>query len=253
MPINVYKINVSVNDSQGNRNWTIYQVTVIDLTFPKISFANGTAVNNTTFRRDWIYINTSVIEANFKNITFFLYNTTGLVSNVTNTSETFDYNFTSIVNLVDFNDSQLFFYNVTTCDTSSNCNSTGTRRINLQPSYVDFNVTNTTGTLDFYPTQSIQTEVEAWGQNSTQGGITIDNNLTNTIDVYVKLNETNTRIILKLSNSSTYSNSITINTSYQKIYGGLAVDAIEYIWAWADYNAPTIQWYPELEIKGLKV
>ncbi len=117
--------------------------------------------------------------------------------------------------------------------------------------YYDFNITNTTGTFDFYPTFAIQEEVEVWGQTNSVGAITIHNNLSEILDVYAKLNETNARITLKLSNSSTYSNAIILNTSYQLIFVNLTVDDTQYLWAWADYNAPTATWDPELEIKGV--
>ena len=139
-------------------------------------------------------------------------------------------------------------------DSSNNWNETINYTLKVGGrNYVDFNTTITTGiTFGFYPTQPVQTEVAAWGQTNALSAITMDNNLTEILDIFVKLNETNANIVLKLSNSSTYSDALTINTSYQKIYDNLSVDEIQYIWAWADHNAPTAVWDPKLEIMGVK-
>ncbi len=245
-----YWLNASLWDGYDSSADNATVNFTLDTTYPIIDFSGDTADNDSTFIRDWIHINTTVTETNFKNITFYLYDSTGLISNFTNTTGALNYTFISI----DFSEPKRFYYNVTICDKVNYCNSTETRQINLQPLLIDINVTETIGVdFDFYPTQPIQTEVEAWGQTNTLGALSVDNNYTSTLDIFVKLNETNSRITLKLDNSSVYADSITLNTSYQLIMANLSVDALRYIWAWADYNAPTSVWDPELQFKGVKI
>lgn len=116
-----------------------------------------------------------------------------------------------------------------------------------------YSIAESTGTtFYFYATQHVQTEVEPQGQTSTLGMFTVENNLTYTVDIYAILNETNTGVTLKLDDTYNYSDSVSINTSYQLIYDNLAVDATDYIWVWADFNNLQTQWNPELDIVAVK-
>jgi len=116
----------------------------------------------------------------------------------------------------------------------------------------DFDITESTGTLFyFYAYQPIQSEIEPYGQTSTVGMFTLDNNLTYIIDIYAKLNETTTGVTLKLNDEYDYDSAVSITDSYQLIYEDLAVSGTGYIWAWADFDNLLTQWDPELEIVGV--
>jgi len=124
----------------------------------------------------------------------------------------------------------------------------------FDPTYVDFNITITDGTyFYFYPDNNTHQEVSAYNQNSSIGVFTANNNLTSNISIYAKLNETDTNITLKIGNSSNYSLSVSINTSYQILYNNLTVSNTIYLWSWSDYNNATHTWFPELEIKGVEI
>jgi len=115
-----------------------------------------------------------------------------------------------------------------------------------------FDITETSGTVfKFYANHPTQLEVEPYGQTSTVGMFTINNNLTYTIDIYAKLNETTNGVTLKLNDEYDYDTSVSINTSYQLIYDDLEVDETEYLWVWADFNNLQSQWNPELYIVGV--
>ena len=86
---------------------------------------------------------------------------------------------------------------------------------------------------------------------NNRGVFTAHNDLAGDISIWAKLNNTNSNITLKIGNSSNYSNAISINDSYQMLYGNLSIDSIIYLWAWADYSNPLQPWFPELNIKGV--
>lgn len=114
-----YTINVSINDTSGNTNSTLYYVYVQDTTFPTIDWGIGTTTNGTTISQSWIYMNTSWTELNFSNITFWVDSTS-----VTNTSQIYSYNATGL------SDGSHTFY-TKLCDGSGNCNQTSTRNTTL--------------------------------------------------------------------------------------------------------------------------
>ncbi|MBW2974882.1 DNRLRE domain-containing protein, partial [Candidatus Woesearchaeota archaeon] len=140
-------INVS-NIPDGSFIWNIYACDVLDLcgfalnnftltldaTSPSIGFAGGTENNNTLARRDWVFVNVSVSESNFRNITFYLYNSSGLVNKSAYTSKIYSINFTNLPRVV-------YYYNVTVYDEFNHPNSTETRIIRLAPDIVPPNVT----------------------------------------------------------------------------------------------------------------
>ena len=69
-------------------------------------------------------MNVTVTEINEKNITFFLYNTTGLVNRTEFTNANRTINFTGLVD-------NLYYYNVTLFDFAGNSNNTETRTVTL--------------------------------------------------------------------------------------------------------------------------
>lgn len=118
-------------------------------------------------------------------------------------------------------------------------------------SALDFDVEESSGTyFYFYASQPVQTEIEPYGQTSAKGMFTLHNNYSYIIDIYAKLNETN-GVTLKLDESYSYGDSVPITDSYVLIYNNLAIDATEYVWAWADFNNLQSQWNPELDITAV--
>ena len=116
----------------------------------------------------------------------------------------------------------------------------------------ELNVTITEGMeFTFYPDNNTHKGVNATGQNNSYGVITLNNNLTRDLEVYLKLNETNSKITLKICNTSNYSNSVALTTSYQLLYPNLTVGNTTTLWAWADYDNPIEVWYPELDVRGV--
>ena len=65
-----------------------------------------------------------------------------------------------------------------------------------------------------------------------------------TVDIYAKLNDTISNITLKIGNSSLYTTSITLNTSYRKLYSHIGVGGNLYLWAWADFYNYYGSWSP---------
>ena len=124
--------------------------------------------------------------------------------------------------------------------------------INYTQNYLDFNISITSNTsFKFFPDNNTHQGLPAENQTDSIGVFNATNNLTGGIEIWAKLNETDSNITLKIGNSSNYSNSISINTTYQLIYYNLTVNESQYLWSWADYNNATHTWFPELEIKAL--
>ena len=156
------------NDTAGNLNTS--SITFFkDTINPLIDYGTGTANSSTYYSRNWIYVNVSVTESNFKNITFYLFNITGLVNSTTYTAQTYNINFTS---LIDGN----YSINATIYDTLENFNSTSTRTsIILDATAPAINFTSPTETNNSYI-----------GRNNTLVNVTsTDANLANiTVNLY---------------------------------------------------------------------
>ncbi|RLI94710.1 MAG: hypothetical protein DRO92_02620, partial [Candidatus Altiarchaeales archaeon] len=122
-----YSVNVTAVDNAGNENLSgcVSSTTItVDTTKPIVKFTTPTEENDTYWSRDWIYINVSVTEQNEENITFYLYNSTGLVNSTTYTNGTHWINFTNLSDGV-------YWFNVTVYDKVGNYNSTETRKQTL--------------------------------------------------------------------------------------------------------------------------
>ena len=144
---------VFINDTFGNENSSIIYFTVD--TVPFIQYESPTQINNYNSTTSYIPVNVSLTETYFQNITFTFSN---------GTSYTF-IDDTRLINysFVDGN----YTYNVTTCTTTSQCNSTEDRNIT-----VDTTV----------PSITIQTPIDSpgyimVGQNETLNVTFIDSNL----------------------------------------------------------------------------
>src|SRR3989344_3573193 len=113
------------NDTLGNTNSS--NVTFfVDTIKPLIEFNAQTMENNTnTTYNQGLYANVSVTELNEVNTTFTLVNASHTVNRTTFTSQVREFNHTGLLN------DGIYWYNVTVCDTASNCNSTGTRKLTI--------------------------------------------------------------------------------------------------------------------------
>ncbi|MFA5174575.1 MAG: LamG domain-containing protein [Candidatus Pacearchaeota archaeon] len=127
LSVQIYYINLSINDSLNNLNSQVIYVNVSqsDMTYPLISYGDGTANDSARVWQNYVYANVSVTEANLKNITFRLYNGTNGLLNTTNySSAVYTINWTGLAG-------GDYKYNVTICDIANLCNSTTTRNIFL--------------------------------------------------------------------------------------------------------------------------
>jgi len=128
-------INATLTASQGNYSFKIAAVNttgiegtnssqvwmVVDTTNPTLSYNSNTEINNGGANRTYIFVNVTATDTNNDTITFFLYNSTGLVySNQTN------YTITTI-NWTGLPNDEVYYFNVTVNDTATNSNSTSTR------------------------------------------------------------------------------------------------------------------------------
>jgi hypothetical protein len=119
-----YFYNTTMFDEVEQSGSTETRKITLDNTAPIINYESPTENTNANKSQNWIFINTSVVENNFENITFYLYNSAGLLSTKTFTNQTREYNFTGLSN-------QVYYYNVTTFDKAAQFSSTSTRKITL--------------------------------------------------------------------------------------------------------------------------
>lgn len=111
-----------------NQNYTSYlfnvtvDYTYLDITFPQISFGNGTAVDYSNLSQNWIYVNVSVNETNLANITFSLYNDTSTVNTTIFNSSVYTINWTNL-------SVSNYTYQVNVSDFAGNKNATSLRHI----------------------------------------------------------------------------------------------------------------------------
>jgi hypothetical protein len=121
----LYFYNVTIVDNAGNINNTLTRWITLDTTYPVVAISSGAESNNAYVGRNWVYFNVSITEANFSNITYYIYNSTALVSNITNTTIT-----ENSVNFSGLSDG-VHYYNATVVDKASLSNSTATRNITV--------------------------------------------------------------------------------------------------------------------------
>lgn len=238
-----YTFYAWANDSAGNYNSTSTRNVAVDTTAPLINITYP--LNITYDYPNPKYLNYTVSDAGV-GLDSCWYSTN---NGVTNTSITCGINITDLIVKEDSSNTWTIWAN----DSFGYENSSTVTFYSKTP-YFDFNISITTNTtLDFHPDNNTHLGVAAENQTDSIGVFTANNNLTVAINVSAKLNETNANITLKLGNSSNYSLSIAITTSYQIIYANLINGSTVYLWAWADYDNPIRLWFPELEIKGINM
>ena len=134
-----YNYNVTTYDIYNRTNSTETRTAYIDTTFPLIDYAPNSDVENTSADftiQDWIFINISVTELNEANTTFILWNSTSTINTTISTLSQREINWTGL-------SPGMYFYNVTICDYSNNCNTTATRNYGIE-------LTNETLNLEFF-------------------------------------------------------------------------------------------------------
>ena len=133
--------NVFCNDTLGYVTSSVsnYSVT-FDVTDPVVDFGLNTLPDNTNISQNFIYINSSIIENNFRNMTFFLYNSTGLVTTYFQNDSTRDHTFTTLPD-------KKYYYNITVFDSAGRYGNSPTRIILLDTISPTGNPTSPTNNL----------------------------------------------------------------------------------------------------------
>ena len=132
--VELYWINITVNDTLNNINSGVIYInvtnsTIIDITPPDINFTNPSESSGIILTtRNNIAINVTANDINLVNITINLYNSTHTLINSTNstnsTTSSLFVNFTGLAN-------DEYYFNATACDKSNNCNNTETRNLTI--------------------------------------------------------------------------------------------------------------------------
>ena len=157
-----YNVTVEFNDSTTNSTET--RVVYIDTTYPLISYTASSDATNESANftdKDNIFVNVSVIETNEANITFWLWTSINSSYNKTTfTDSTRTINWTSL-------SEDMYFWNVTVCDSANNCNSTSERKFGVET--INLTLEGDTANLTAELGTSIQANI-----TSTLGQIYID-------------------------------------------------------------------------------
>lgn len=148
-------------------------------------------------------------------------------------------NFTGINASVGFNNWTVY--------TNNSAGFVSSSRVFFTVDYFNISITPLTQ-LYFFPNATLVNATNAFNQTSSRGVFTMNNNLGRNINISAKLNQTVANITLKLGNTSSYSNSIIINTTFKLIYNNFTAGNTTQLWAWADYNGSASIWFPQLEI-----
>ncbi len=101
---------------------------------PLINFTSGGDSSGANLRRNYILVNVTAYDAGVVNISAYLYNSTGIVNSTNTNKSRFYFNFSSLRD-------GTYFFNATTCDSFSNCNSTETRNVTLDSTFPSINFT----------------------------------------------------------------------------------------------------------------
>jgi hypothetical protein len=119
-----YTVYATVNDTIGHTNITETRIITIDTIAPYVQFVLPTETNDSVINIGAIDTNVTAADPNFANITTYLYNTTGLIIAITNTS-------TDAYNLFTGLPDGDYFINATAYDIVGRANSTETRTVNI--------------------------------------------------------------------------------------------------------------------------
>jgi len=116
---------VNCTDSAGWENKSIVRVLKVDSTNPNIDFASNSDTAG-VYSRNWTFINITFNDAGsgVDTAILYLYNTSGLVLNLSNDTSSFSYNFTNLLDAV-------YWINASVNDSAGNTNSTSTLVVTL--------------------------------------------------------------------------------------------------------------------------
>lgn len=167
-----YSYNMSIKDWSDNSGFSLTRYYVVDTTVPKIIFSTNTKINNSNISQNFIYVDINVIEANERNISFYLYNSTNTLFNVTNYT-----NGERSVNWTNLREGN-YSYNSTIRDWVDNINSTSTNYIIIDtsiPNVTIYSPLTTQSSKTFIINSSISDNLEGIGifqclYNITRGG-----------------------------------------------------------------------------------
>ncbi len=118
---------VYINDTAGNENSS--SVTFLkDTLYPQIDYAPNSDPHNESGNftiQDWVFVNVTVTEATEANITFILWTMDGTYNQTIYTTPVRTINWTGLLE-------SMYSWNVTVCDSLSQCNTTKTRRYGVE-------------------------------------------------------------------------------------------------------------------------
>jgi hypothetical protein len=138
---------------------------------PSISFTSPSDTSGNIISRNYLFFNTTSNDTNLKNITTYVYNSSGdLVRNSTQSASTltgltFFSNFTGLAD-------DLYYFNATACDVTSNCNSTTTRNITIDTGSPVLTFSSPTDNSDTYVNRAY-IQINATANDPTLQNITL--------------------------------------------------------------------------------
>jgi PGF-pre-PGF domain-containing protein len=188
----MYCINATAYDIVGNSNVTETRTILIDTIAPIATFVSPTPADNSNLTQNYIETNVTVAEINLKNVTTSIYNGTGLVTSIVNTSLPY-YN-----NITDMDDGT-YYINATAYDLAGNSNVTETRTILI----------DTTS-----PIATFESPTPANNSNKSQ----------NYIDINVTVVETNLKNVTTYLFNSTSPVAFNVSTSSPLLYNFTNLD-----------------------------
>lgn len=170
-----YYYNVTSCDATGNCNTSgVYNFTTSDLTPPDIT-ALSYSYDNETAEINWTTSENANASINYSAGTILWSGSSGPLQTSHN------------INLTGLSQLTTYYFNITSCDSSGNCQTNGTWNFTttdlLPPGIINLTndtITNETARISFNTTQLANASI-TWGYNTsptTQGNYTVDNNLT---------------------------------------------------------------------------
>lgn len=204
-------------------------------------------VNNTLFNTSLITLNYTYTdpEGDPGSCSLFIND----IVNVTNTSIS---NNTDVINTLVLSNGN---YNWSAnCTDGGNITNSSTLFFNITvPSIKNINITLNPGTLfNFTPngTNSSELNVAAQGQNDTTSLISVCNNESVVVDVFMNDNGESTLYTMKCNNSNNPVDAINLNVTNQTIISNLSISSCDNVWCWVDYNGTRYVETGEVEVFG---
>lgn len=199
LPDGSYNLTTFAVDSISHINITS-EIFTMDSTSPKIGYIQPTTNYPPVISNHQVYVTVNVSDTNqLTNVFIYLYNSTALVANASNTSIA---PATAAVLYANFTDSittdGIYFFNSTTCDTYNNCNSTATINFTVDTIAPQIISAITTDADIFYSTYDKWLNISVNASDAT--ALTVRANLTNLSNTLDCGNGANSILNLTLSN-----------------------------------------------------